>query len=86
MSDPIALLQRVSERSAAHSSGIPRGSPPPQHRSEYRSFAVMRNAPMLDPAPSRLPGRRARKPRRSYTTPGDTIRMPIRAAAQTARR
>jgi len=43
MSALIALLQRPSERPAARSIATARGSPQDQHRSEYRSLAVIRN-------------------------------------------
>jgi hypothetical protein len=39
-----ATAELLPERSAAHADEISRGSPQPQHRSEYRSLAVMRNA------------------------------------------
>jgi hypothetical protein len=44
MSSFITLLQRLAGRSAAPSNAISRGSPQPQHRSEYRSLAVIRSA------------------------------------------
>jgi hypothetical protein len=40
----ITPFQRPSERSGAHSNAISSRSPEDQHRSEYRSLAVMRNA------------------------------------------
>jgi hypothetical protein len=40
----ITPFQRLPGRWAAPSNEMPRGSPQPQHRSEYRFFAVMRNA------------------------------------------
>src|SRR5215467_11339983 len=49
-SDPVNLSrfasppQRLSKRSRAASTAIPRDSPQAQHRSEYRFFAVTRNA------------------------------------------
>src|SRR5215469_3117697 len=50
MSGFVLPLHPPSERSAAHFSAIPRRLPQPQHRSECRSFAVIRNAEGYDEA------------------------------------
>jgi len=63
MSGFMIPLQHPSDRSAAHSSAVPKRSPQPQHRSEYRSFRRDPQRPYgltrphhFFPEPSRLCG------------------------------
>ena len=51
MSGFITPLQRPPERSAADPRGMPRRSPQPQQRSEYRFLVLIRNAHTASPVP-----------------------------------